>query len=138
MAISTHFSAPEDAVEALFDDSKNGPLATFAAKTRLAYALGILDDTAKKEMDLLRHIRNQFAHTKEKIDFDTKEIAQACDALKLPTIWRQLTDEPRTSRYKYELTCRTLYLYLEDPTHGEPKNIKHHGWIFSGEQPSSA
>jgi hypothetical protein len=41
----------------------NGPASSFWAKTNLAYALGLLDQSLYGDLDTLREIRNQFRHT---------------------------------------------------------------------------
>jgi hypothetical protein len=48
----------------------NGPFGTFHKKINAAYALGIYDDTTKQNLNIVRNIRNAFAHSKKLIDFD--------------------------------------------------------------------
>jgi DNA-binding MltR family transcriptional regulator len=44
----------------LFDTDR--ALGTFSAKINLGYRLGLLDDEMKKALNIIRRIRNQFAH----------------------------------------------------------------------------
>ena len=46
--------------EALFE--RDGALATFARKIELAYRLGLTDARFKRSLDLIRKLRNDFAH----------------------------------------------------------------------------
>jgi DNA-binding MltR family transcriptional regulator len=65
--------------EVLLDD--RGPLRSFHTKIETAYALGILDDPTRKDLHILRTIRNAFAHSKKLLDFDddliVKELLKA-------------------------------------------------------------
>lgn len=55
-------------------DGFNAPLGTFSAKILMAHALGLISDKEFKEIQTLRKIRNRFAHSLEKIDFETDDI----------------------------------------------------------------
>jgi hypothetical protein len=87
-AITTHFRSglAPDELELVFSDEKSGPLATFAAKSRAAYALGIFGDLTRRDMRRIRNIRNAFAHPPRHIDFQTPEIKQECNSLEIPTV----------------------------------------------------
>ena len=60
------------------------PLASFGAKTKFAFALGIIGKQTRSELDTIRWIRNAFAHSRKPLWFDTKEVAAACERLTLP------------------------------------------------------
>jgi DNA-binding MltR family transcriptional regulator len=51
----------------------HGPLATFAARTHLAYLLGFIADNAYQDICVIRDIRNRFAHSSEDFDFSADE-----------------------------------------------------------------
>jgi hypothetical protein len=53
---------------ALIDE--RGPLSTFSRKVTAAHALKIIDDATKSNMDIIRVVRNAFAHSRKLIDFD--------------------------------------------------------------------
>jgi DNA-binding MltR family transcriptional regulator len=55
---------------------KHGNLQTLGAKIKKAQNLKILDEVAFKDADLLREIRNEFAHLKTKVNFDSPEISK--------------------------------------------------------------
>jgi hypothetical protein len=85
-AISSFFAVSEDQADPLFDFEKGGPLATFAAKVKIAVALGFVNPDMKIDLDLVRLIRNTFAHSSTLVSFSDPEIAEACDQLKHPVI----------------------------------------------------
>ncbi len=53
-----------------------GPLSTLSAKIALAYALGLLDSTARRRLTVIRQIRNKFAHADDFLTFELPEIQQ--------------------------------------------------------------
>jgi hypothetical protein len=62
---------------------RDGPMATFARKTSMAVALGIIGAKSRANLKIIRHVRNAFAHAKIPIDFDTDEVVAACSELHL-------------------------------------------------------
>jgi DNA-binding MltR family transcriptional regulator len=51
-----------------------GPLSSFDAKIRVGYAIGLYGQIIHNDLDVIRHIRNAFAHAKKPISFDTQEV----------------------------------------------------------------
>jgi DNA-binding MltR family transcriptional regulator len=68
----------------LFDS--DGALGTFSSKTVLAYALGGIGRITRHDVDLIRLIRNEFAHSRRSFDFRQKEVAEVCAHLKTPDL----------------------------------------------------
>lgn len=67
----------------LFDGNRNGPLATFATKIRLAFALGIVGPMTREDIERVRIIRNAFAHSMFDIHFSSPEIVDICNGFKV-------------------------------------------------------
>jgi DNA-binding MltR family transcriptional regulator len=130
MAISTHFVVNEAASARMFDDSANGPLATFAAKIRIGYALGIYSKTLRDELNMIRHIRNLVAHAKEPLDFSSPEIVAGCATLVAPDRYMvpqfQLGEETKSAKRRYLHAARLAFLYLEDPNAPKPMRAETH------------
>lgn len=59
----------------------NAPLATFSSRIKVAYYLGFLSKAERRDLDLIRKIRNDFAHHAEDISFETESISGRCKAL---------------------------------------------------------
>jgi mannitol operon repressor len=55
----------------------NAPVGTFSAKIALAAALGLISERERRECDLIRKIRNKFAHNIHP-SFDDDEIKSIC------------------------------------------------------------
>ena len=62
----------------LFED---GPISGIGARAALAFALGIIGEDTRADLNCLKDIRNAFAHSRVNLDFDTPEIADACKSL---------------------------------------------------------
>ena len=60
-----------------------GPLSTFSAKIDLAFALGIFDEKTRKNLHVIRKIRNAFAHSSKAITFDDATLASMCRGLNI-------------------------------------------------------
>jgi hypothetical protein len=57
------------------------PLSSFDNKTRLAHSIGLISDNTRNLLDVIRAIRNAFAHALIPISFDTSEVAAVCALL---------------------------------------------------------
>lgn len=66
--------------EWVFDVYK--PLSSLKAKTDLAYLLGILSSDERSDLDIIRKIRNDFAHQFDTITFASPNIGTLCGKLK--------------------------------------------------------
>jgi hypothetical protein len=142
LAICTHFVVSEDEGYRMFDDNEYGPISTFAAKTKTAYALGIIPKVAKDELDLLRHIRNAFAHSKEKIDFNSKAMVGACNQLAIPNHLKGPSAPvvelgEGTPKARFLTSARHLYVYLVEATDGPMRFSDHPLRAFFAEMQSA-
>jgi DNA-binding MltR family transcriptional regulator len=63
----------------LFDS--NGPLATFSAKIKLAYALGLISSDAYEDLERIRKLRNEAAHTAKDFDFLNDSVGARLESL---------------------------------------------------------
>lgn len=63
-----------------------GSLATFSARVKLAYLLGIINKDDYKQYTAIRKIRNEFAHNTGNLNYNDHVIAKHCNTLKRPII----------------------------------------------------
>lgn len=106
-----------------------GPLGTFSAKTAMAYALSIIGPQTRSDLDLVRILRNEFAHSRIPLTFRTAEIKEACAHLKLvdysasfvPRVYleavprrglKAATDK-KNARTRFLTECNTLLYRLD-------------------------
>lgn len=67
--------------------SNNGPLGTFSARIRVARALAWISDDVQYDLNLIRTIRNEFAHNFDHaLSFADQSIADKCRALRVAQV----------------------------------------------------
>jgi DNA-binding MltR family transcriptional regulator len=59
----------------------NGPLASFSARIRMAYAPGIIGKKTRHDLNVIHEIRNAFAHVRRVMNFDTPEVSTLIKSL---------------------------------------------------------
>ena len=66
----------------LFDSG--GPLRDLSAKTMIGYAFNFFGPETKHDIDLIRLLRNEFAHSRRSFGFSTPQVLDFCKHLKSP------------------------------------------------------
>jgi DNA-binding MltR family transcriptional regulator len=111
--------------EALF--SPDCPLGTFSSRIKIARALAIFGPRTAHDLNLMREIRNAFAHGLRKMNFETREVKQlilSFHCLKDIENYKSLT----TRKLFFEIT-RMLSTHLSEKglsspaTHAPPKKL---------------
>jgi Mannitol repressor len=101
-----------------------GPLSTFSAKISVSYAIDLLQDWMVSDLDFVRRIRNEFAHSLDPKTFRDRTISKMVDGLVgIPemvskqiskfesTLGRPGTPEEIT-RYKFDFICGSIAGFL--------------------------
>lgn len=91
-------------------DGFNAPLGTFAARIKMSYALGLLTDSQFKDLELIRKIRNEFAHTWDEISFDDTKLQGWIESLDPPRISRK---QPETPEDKFRMAGVAILTEIE-------------------------
>lgn len=73
------FLLPNKGSKALLDGF-NAPLGTFSARIASAFAFGLLSEVEYRECELIRKVRNAFAH-QIRVSFETEKIVSLCAQL---------------------------------------------------------
>ena len=63
----------------------NGPFSSFSSKVLAAYSLGWIDSEIFDDINLVRKIRNKFAHELHGIDLESPKIRLLIDKFKIPS-----------------------------------------------------
>lgn len=71
-----------------------GPMAGFSARINIAYMLGLIGKQEQRKLNLIRKIRNAFAHEPDP-SFTDEAISNRCRELKLPDMFPGATTDPR-------------------------------------------
>src|SRR5882724_12017155 len=74
------FLMKEKIVDELFEGG-NAPLGTFSSRAKLAYTLALISEPEFHDIDLIRRIRNEFAHD-TKASFANDGVKSRCGQLK--------------------------------------------------------
>jgi hypothetical protein len=90
----------------------NASLGTFSSRIEACYSLALIDKFEYQEIGLIRKIRNEFAHAKHGISFESVKIKGLCTSLQspLPDGGDYPVDTPRF-RLVNAIVCIALRLY---------------------------
>lgn len=111
-ALESFLHADSNSWKRLFTGS--GPLANFSSKIDLSRLLGLLTDTVRSDLHIIREIRNEFAHqvahktSYTKLAFSTAHIKDKCLALKC--VAHEGHGDPRAA---FVRACAILYADFE-------------------------
>lgn len=81
LMISSHIPRPITKAEIASLFSENGIAGTFSAKIWLAYCMKLIGSLTKRDLDLIRKIRNDAAHELLPVSFSLSTIADRCRAI---------------------------------------------------------
>lgn len=98
-----------------------GLLGTFSAKTKISYALSLIDPKERDQVDILREMRNACAHAQMPIDFATPELVAAFDNFIKLTRDADLVGKPYIDK-----KARRLAFYIEALNLASDLNRKSH------------
>lgn len=98
------------------DPRREAALSSFSARADAAFALGLIERQEYDEIGLIRRIRNEFAHARHGLRFDTSDIAKLCLKLKAGPPPRATEPTPRL-RFHFSVVSTYLRLY------GRPRHV---------------
>ncbi len=87
------FLRPGAGQNALLSD-KNAPLATFSGKIAAAHALNLISDQEFKELNIIRRIRNDFAH-EANVSFESQSVKS-----RVRELWQFHGDDDATEAFQ--------------------------------------
>jgi hypothetical protein len=119
-----------------------GALGTFGSKIVMAYGLGLIGPVSRRDLDLIREIRNAFAHSRMSIGFSQPAVKAVCDQLKVPDLpgahiphsylelvsasELQAAKDKKVPKTRYIVACHNLaYWMLKERSDGEPSPSHH-------------
>jgi DNA-binding MltR family transcriptional regulator len=121
------FANTNNKVRGMFDP--DGAMGAFGSQTTLAYAMGLVSQSLYVDLNLIREIRNKFAHRvhfarSEKdpevlVTLEHRTIDEWVKSLKCPAATGFMDDDPRR---RLVHTCEWLWLHLgnQDKVDGKP------------------
>ncbi len=97
-----------------------GPLSTFSSKITLAYSLGIIGKKTRHDLNAIRKIRNDFAHSLHDIDLNEASIATKIQNLN--SLQNLENMEEKSPQEKLAAAVETISLFLIVKAAPEPPN----------------
>jgi len=79
--LESNFINDKSAIKRIFDNERNGSLSTSYAKIQTAYCLGLINKVIHDDLNVIRKIRNKFAHEMFGFNFENLEIVKLCENL---------------------------------------------------------
>jgi DNA-binding MltR family transcriptional regulator len=115
------FVEEPDAVNKLMGMGR--PLESFGARTHLAYCLGLLGTDVYADINLIREIRNDFAH-RHPTSFEFPEIRTKCQKLKCLSV--MLADDSCSARERFIASVMVIanHLMISASAHQHAKPAK--------------
>ena len=89
----------------------NAPLGTFSARTKLAYSLGLISEKQHKDINLIRKIRNEFAHKWHVTSLEDVNVSANVDALSESSL--NPGTQPLSKHLKFQYLAGELLIILE-------------------------
>lgn len=109
------FLVDDPSVEDLF--TGYGPLSSFSAKIGMAFALGLINQDMKADLNYIRKVRNHFAHHPAETSFDVSPVRELCSNLSMARPIRREDGgffQESNPRAQFLLTLGTIVCFLYD------------------------
>jgi mannitol operon repressor len=107
------------------------PLGTFSARIKASYCLGLITELEHKELQLIRKVRNEFAHHVHGLSFEDEAISALCNNFydRMPDAKEK--DVPRDSRARYidSVIFTSLALWYR-PQYAEKHKAEQREWLY--------
>ena len=100
----------------------DGPLGSFSARVKVAYLLDLIEPNVRKDLDHIRGIRNDFAHSRGDIRFTTPRIRDRCRKLHGAEACRVSGWILQSPKQKFLVTAYFLAEYLMSRTKPRERN----------------
>lgn len=71
----------------------DGPLGSFSSRIDMAYLLGLIGATPRRDLHLIRRIRNDMGHSAKRVSFEDQSTAERCSQMRLTNM--RSTGSPR-------------------------------------------
>lgn len=121
----TAFLIPNDSGSAL-TSGFNAPLGAFSARIAVCHAMGLISEVEFKECNLLRRIRNKFAHA-IRMSFKDQELAGLCSSLQFSA--KPYGDVKVDARGKFTTSAVDVILrFTNRPHYVGQKALKYEEW----------
>jgi len=127
--LKRHFLDAKETAELL--EGASAPLGTFSSRILAAFCLGLISDQELRELQLIRKIRNEFAHQTHGLAFEDQKVASLCANLsdRMPdAVEHGITMTPRL-RFVNAVICTSLGLWNR-PHYASKFKVEQRSWPY--------
>lgn len=78
-----------------------GPISTLSARADIAFCIGLLPKSTYEDVTIMKKIRNRFSHTRNPVDFNSKEIVSLCNKLFFAELCLRHLDHKANTRSRF-------------------------------------
>ena len=95
------------------DKNPDRPLSSFSSRIKAAYCLGLIGKSIYQDLNVIRTIRNRFAHKMHGYTFEDPEIVKLCNSLKLAKMITDVSSNmPKSHGGMFVLGVTQLAMWL--------------------------
>ncbi|MGQ0688652.1 MAG: MltR family transcriptional regulator [Limnobacter sp.] len=123
--LRSHFIQGKHANELL--DGANAPLGTFSSRIKCCFSLGLITAHERQELEIVRSIRNLFAHQEHGLNFEDKKVQGLCSSFS-PRRPQGVTCTTR-QMFTYAVVANSLQLWYR-PEHAEEFKCIQRAWPY--------
>lgn len=125
--LRSHFLGVKESSELLV--GANAPLGSFSARIKTAYCLGLITDMEHHECDIIRRVRNEFAHKLHGLTFKDQKVKDLCNNLRANTPDIDRFNGDARQLYINSVILTSLALWYR-PEYSEPYKAQSRKWIY--------
>lgn len=127
--LTSHFLKQKPTKELL--EGGTAPLGTFSARIKVAYCLGLVTDLEHKELQLIRKVRNEFAHHVHGLTFEDEKITSFCSQFydRMPDAKEKGITRSARMRYIDAVLFTSLALWYR-PRYAEKYKAEQREWPY--------
>ncbi|MBJ6361636.1 hypothetical protein ACFOQM_10100 [Paenibacillus sp. GCM10012307] len=108
----------------------NSPIGTFSSRIKLCHVLGFITDKEAREANLIRKVRNEFAHQLDDISFSDSPVCDYCLQLQASTPG----DPKQEKRFRFlfvnSVVLLSLAIWYRPELVNKYKKIKQSAWEY--------
>lgn len=125
--LESHFVACKEPKELL--KGGNAPIGSFSARIKIAYCLGLITELEFKECELIRRIRNEFAHQVHGLTFADNKVNDLCNNSRANTPGGARFNGNARQLFINSVILVSLALWYR-PKQNKPNRAKHRDWSY--------
>lgn len=109
-------------------DGFNAPLGTLSSRIAASFALGLISEREHRECELIRKIRNEFAH-QVKVSFESAKVLGLCSQLQMAA--QDYGNVEVDTRGRFTTAAVALVLHLTNrPHYAEQRRLAAQDWPY--------